>query len=356
MSQIIYKEITNVRWNSGKELLSSTSVGGNLVFDFMAVLANYYTKVQLNTAGLSQVDFANITNAYHNDLLGLQGGQDNSANASSSDTGQYYHLSEYDYDLITTIPNPSYYFGTNAGGVKGWYAMQSGGDSLWLADSIGDLYTVTAGAGVYIDDIKIKDGKIKNELGILSLESGDGDLYLIPGNNDSQYIGTVYIGNSDSTNTPVQIMPEGNLQNIDLALFSKGNGIVYLGTSFGSQIMIEYFDIVLASNSIILGKSGNFSDILIHPYNGSALNGINVVIEGGESNGPYLGGNLSLKGGHGEIGGGNVYIYGGDFDSAGVEGNIYLGDGNEGKLPAKTSETNIVYYDPTTGKLSYGAK
>lgn len=71
----------------------------------------------------------------------------------------------------------------------------------------------------------------------------------------------------------------------------------------------------------------------------------------------HYGGNLILKGGDqtgtGGGHGGNVYVYGGSSVSS-SRGNIYLGSGSSGYLPAKGSETNVVYYDTATGKLSYG--
>lgn len=71
----------------------------------------------------------------------------------------------------------------------------------------------------------------------------------------------------------------------------------------------------------------------------------------------HYGGNLILKGGDqtgsGGGHGGDVYIYGGSSISS-ARGNIYFGDSSYGYLPAKGSETNVVYYDTATGKLSYG--
>jgi hypothetical protein len=50
---------------------------------------------------------------------------------------------------------------------------------------------------------------------------------------------------------------------------------------------------------------------------------------------------------------GDIFIYPGD-STAGTRGDVYLGDGTAGGLKAKVSETNVVYYDTATGKLSYG--
>lgn len=71
----------------------------------------------------------------------------------------------------------------------------------------------------------------------------------------------------------------------------------------------------------------------------------------------HYGGNLTLKGGDqsgtGGGHGGDVFIYGGSSVSS-TRGNVYIGSGSAGYLPARAAETNVVYYDTATGKLSYG--
>ena len=69
---------------------------------------------------------------------------------------------------------------------------------------------------------------------------------------------------------------------------------------------------------------------------------------------PTFTGSVTLPGTN--LSGARVVLYPG-VNNVGLRGNIYLGNRDSfGSLPAKTSETNIVYYNPTTGKLSYGAK
>jgi hypothetical protein len=101
---------------------------------------------------------------------------------------------------------------------------------------------------------------------------------------------------------------------------------------------------VTASHSIATGSTG-FS----LTWSGGGSSSVTAT---------HYGGDLILKGGDqtgtGGGHGGNVYLYGGSSVSS-SRGNIYLGSGSSGYLPAKGSETNVVYYDTATGKLSYGA-
>ena len=111
-------------------------------------LSNYYTKENLFTADQSEIHFANIIEAYHNELLGLQGGDDDSSGDSSGFIGDYYHLDEATYydivgisfqmsiekdsnNVVTLVndevdPGVSKYYGTDGAGDKGWYDLPSG--------------------------------------------------------------------------------------------------------------------------------------------------------------------------------------------------------------------------------------
>jgi hypothetical protein len=82
--------------------------------------------------------------------------------------------------------------------------------------------------------------------------------------------------------------------------------------------------------------------------------GISVI---GNPNPNEKGKDLFIQAGLGndEVGGSLYLIPGYNAGSEGGNyGDIYFGDGYDGYLPAKSSETNVVYYDPATGKLSYG--
>lgn len=111
-------------------------------------LSQYYTKIDLQTAGLAQVHFDNITEAYHNNLLGLQGGKvitDSSGTPSSEGDDEFYHLDEETYTRVVTwefldslieesdgtihlvndedTPGNSKYYGTDTEGTKGWFSF-----------------------------------------------------------------------------------------------------------------------------------------------------------------------------------------------------------------------------------------
>jgi hypothetical protein len=77
-------------------------------------------------------------------------------------------------------------------------------------------------------------------------------------------------------------------------------------------------------------------------YSGSAP-GYDLAIQGGNA---YNIGNNN---------GGEVKIFGGSPNGSGLAGNIYLGTGSSGALTVKSSETNVVYYNTLSGKLSYGS-
>lgn len=150
MSKTIYKEVTNVRWNAGVTLLHPTSGNtGGSVIDFLALLNNYYTKTQLITEGQSIVNFANVSEAYHNRLLGLEGGLSQSYE-SSGGAGEYYHLDYAYYQLLTDDVAGDKYLGTDSAGVKGWYDMPIGGDSFWYRESNDSINLISDQTGLYI--------------------------------------------------------------------------------------------------------------------------------------------------------------------------------------------------------------
>jgi type 1 fimbria pilin len=252
MSLIIYK-ISSYLTGRGSGTFSG---GGSTTADFSLLLSNYYTKTELQTSGSASVHFDNITNAYHNNLLGLEGGSvaDNSSGESSGMAGEYYHLSKAQYDALGTVSD------------------------LWLEDSIGDLYTVTSGAGVYIDDIFIKNSSIESE----------GNIYLVPtdDNGDSK----IYLGNASSPSTNQYIYASGSAADVWLRILAKGDGTIIIGNS-GSNTSFQIYS--------------TFADLAAPLFNINAAE-------------------------------------------------ITISDGNTGLLPAKTTETDVVYYDPATGKLSYG--
>lgn len=73
----------------------------------------------------------------------------------------------------------------------------------------------------------------------------------------------------------------------------------------------------------------------------------NITIETG-SNSAAGAGDITIKAGAGVSAGGNVY-----FQRDTTYGDFFFGTGGAGQLPARSAETNVIYYDTGTGKLSY---
>jgi hypothetical protein len=179
MALTVYRTSQYINWKANSGTFTG---GGKTTADFSILLSNYYTKIDLQTSGSASVHFDNITDAYHNNLLGLEGGDvaDNSSGESSGLAGEYYHLSYYNYDrlmflnfaqsltedtdnIVTlvndeTSPGILKVYGTNIDGDKGWYDIleaSSGNivvDQYWEEDSVGDLSPVTPGVDVYAHD------------------------------------------------------------------------------------------------------------------------------------------------------------------------------------------------------------
>ena len=313
MAITIYKYAYHVDWDNKGVAVSRTSSGASTL---PADLSNYYTKVQLGTPGLAIVDFANVANAYHNNMLGLQGGLEysDSAPPDSDDSSgvpdvihEFYHLSAYDYNRVITqtfidsiveesdftihlegdVFNPGIdmYYGTDLTGVKGWYPLPEGftdssgapgGDGLWELDSYPNLKPIDSYPLLIQDTLQIDGHAIYQRLN----NSGFGySLELSAG--------------TSSTNDGGSIWIQGGYSEVAIG------GSVY----------------------IIGGSSGNTSSGF----------------------------------------GGNIYILPGFVQDSSVFsdfGNIYLGgngiEGMLGVLPlAESADNYVVHYNPTTGKLSY---
>ena len=304
MALTIYKISSYLNWRAG----SATFPGGTGEIGGNSDLSNYYTIQQLQTAGSSFINFENITGAYHNHLLGLEGGLAFDEGESSGMAGQYFHLDEYTYNRVNLLnfgysltedfehivslvgdqlsPGNNMYYGTDLTGVKGWYPLPEGftdssgapvGDSLWQVDSNYEvLEPVDPNYYLFIQNILYI--------------SGDG-ISPISSNTQQGYSLGVAAGNSSVDNGGVLYLLGG-----------------YSSIGKGGDVWIESGSADDSSNS--LG-----GDIIINP--GRVWNGAEYV---------------------------NI-------------GNIYLGDNGYsygGVLKEKTTETNVVFYNPTTGLITYG--
>lgn len=396
MAITIYKYAYHVDWEAEGVGITRMTGSGTTVD-----LTNYYTIPELQTPGASIVHFDNITEAYHNNLLNIQGGLDTSSGDSSGLDAEYYHLDEETYLRVITwefidslieesdgtihlvndedVPGPGKYYGTDAGGIKGWFDLPAGGsgsggvgDSLWQEDSIGDLTPITVGAGIYVDGIYIKDSTIYTNDGSLShltihagdasggagtdagnliLRAGDalgdigsiaGKIYLVPGDPYAGY-GTVYIGDANYGKARVTLQVTGSSANVGLQIFAKGSENIYIGENTSQ-------DVTIASTTTFNKYTTHYEDLYfgasrnatIRGATGLSADGWDLTVKGG---GGYYSGNYN---------GGDLFLYGGDPSGTGVRGNVYFGDGSNGYLPeADSDEVYVVTYDPDTGKLGY---
>lgn len=184
MSLIVYKTSQYKNW---KAVSGTFTGGGSSTTDFSLLLSNYYTKIELQTSGSASVHFDNITDAYHNHLLGLEGGSIGDSTESSGTAGEYYHLDYYNYDrlmflnfseslvedvnnvvtLVNDASSPGIYkyYGTDGTGVKGWYGLPD-------SDSSGGVYYSFSGS------------LIEDSIGVITLVNDEAS----PGN--SMYYGT----------------------------------------------------------------------------------------------------------------------------------------------------------------------
>jgi hypothetical protein len=185
----------------------------------------------------------------------------------------------------------------------------------------------------------------------------DGDRYIandIAARNQLVTDGRVHLG------LQVYVVDEGKLyicKNLSPITWEQTGDIFKVDTPVNNQIGIWTgdgsikgtsgltFDGSLLSMSSDIQFIGNRdSKIESQTGIGTHVSGYNITIQGGTA---YTGNNN----------GGNVYIYGGESSGSGNHGDIYFGTGLGGAKPltGRTSETNIIYYDTNTGKISYGA-
>lgn len=176
-----------------------------------------------------------------------------------------------------------------------------------------------------------------------------GALYLAAGDNqDGVNAANIYIGTPSDVSAWRYIRGEGAGVSVSISITAKGQGNVQIGSySPGGNVSVKGFQFVTSGSVTSFYRSNNTLTQL--------------VLNGGDSSiiGLYPSASIVLKGGDGRDGvgildGSNVYIYGGRGYGAGISGEIYFGNGSAGYLNARTTETNVVFYDPATGKLSYG--
>ena len=253
MAITIYKYAYHVDWDTeGVGFVRRTSGGSGVNID----LSNYYTKTDLQISGLSQVHFDNITEAYHNNMLDIQGGLDTSSGDSSGIDAEYYHLdaSTY-YDIIgidfqmsvekdsvnivslvndEDSPGNSKYYGTDSGGTKGFFDLPTDSGCLWEELSDGTLTPANSNiVDLYVlGDIQTDDNNTNTKLGVGALASvTDGCTNIAIGKDAlascTSSAGNIAIGEG-ALYTQTEETSEGTLANIGIgyhALYSNTSGL-----------------------------------------------------------------------------------------------------------------------------------
>ena len=241
-------------------------------------------------------------------------------------------------------------FDTSSTDPSGTTRMNYGG-YLYATRYYGDLYkpdgslrhlTVQAGnasggAGTDAGNLVLQAGNAINA----DAASVEGSIFLAPGNPYQNQAANVYLGGANYTPTIIQLAAYGTATNISIYITPKGSGNITIGTSSTSSVVLYGTTAYITSPSIILNYDTSPTIQALAGYSGS-VTGRSITIRGGNAYNT------------GDNNGGSLYFYGGAGNGAGIRGNIYLGNGSTGYLPAKSAETNVVYYDTATGKLSYG--
>lgn len=227
-------------------------------------------------------------------------------------------------------PGFTYSYITGYLDAKGIY--RGSGNNQHLTIRAGDAYGV---AGYDGGDLILKAGNA-----ILGDNTSTGGrLYLVPGNGYTNGTSsTIYLGDDAYNGNYINFSARGTQSNIGITFVSKGSGSINIQGS--GQTSIQGSTLFLGSHSIYCGSSST----VYFQSNQSTTEGKALHIHGGDS-----------VGGTGNYNGGSLHLYGGQGQGTGTRGSVYFGTGGVGYLSARTSETNIIYYDPSTGKVSYGS-
>ncbi len=221
------------------------------------------------------------------------------------------------------------------------YLLGNGGNA-YIQGGDASASTGSNAGHIYIKAGNANSGDATSSNGILYLSSGHGWT--------TSVTNIIYLGTPTHTATAVRLSAEGSLTNIPLYVNGKGSGAVFINGNSTGNIYLENF--TYAKGNLEVGDTGLPGDI-------RAPISYSLTVRAGGANGGTNndGEDLLLYGGYGDGtgNGGNVLIYGGAPGTTGARGNVCIGDGSTNAyLPAKSSETNVVYYNTTTGQLSYG--
>lgn len=252
---------------------------------------------------------------------------------------------------------------------------KNGGDNVEIDGGVLTVNTIGeygAGVGVTVDTMLLKDYVISTPDGVASngqpitLKAGDpdgvgndggsvtikagnalaadslstpGGVYLMPGSPyQTSVTSQVFLGDNTYNADVIGIQSNGSQTNVDLALSTKGAGKISL---LSAEIDLWNLSVYDQSSVMHITAASSYT-IDIHAAAGlTDADGKDITVRAGDGNGTGDGGDLFLQLGLGGV--------------SGDPGNIYFGTGAAGVLPARIAETTAVFYDTTTGKLSYGA-
>jgi hypothetical protein len=248
-------------------------------------------------------------------------------------------------------------------------------------------YTMTMGTSGNNSIVKSADGSTADGTD-LTIKSGDGDasqaggdLILLPGDAgssgaanrlrlfggyaDAGTTGLIDLGDTLTNTADHQFYARSSSANSNITFNPQGAGTFNVGGYTSTGYASIYGLLIDPTGSYYLNitrSNANIDYIVLNGGNASTIAAGYLELKGG--NGSSLSVNaarVELHGGDaysvsGDGDGGDVFIYGGAEQGTGAAGQIYFGESSKTApaLEAKGSETNVVYYNTTSGLLTYG--
>ena len=302
----------------------------------------------------------------HGDLAGL----------TDDDHPQYYDETRGDLRYEQLLGNPlvdGYVLSSTTTGVRSWVEMTSGSSvsfgtegQIPYTNSTDDdfdyssKFTWNNTTGILIVDNIIQSSNspsIGTGAQNLIIKAGDGilgeptspggSLYISPGNpHDNNSLsgrtGAVFIGDPTYGKAEINLVANGSNTFVSLNIRPKGDGYLALCNTSTQQLYVfapSYFSGDITFNASTLDRKIEGPSYFNQKPPA-------FIIKGGFA--------YEVPSGTTPYDGGDVHIYGGNPNGAGLRGDIYFGDSTTGYLKEKTTEDQVVYYDETTGLLSYG--
>lgn len=250
------------------------------------------------------------------------------------------------FALVNSAGNGTNSFSTNTSGDGFFLQWQAGHSSSTTATHHGGALYLRGGNQSGVGG---GNGGAVHLIGGTSNSESGGEIYLSPGVTDAGAGGDVNIGDTSQSVSEYRLNVVSASTDTGLYINTKGNQGIYLNSSnHAGDIRVGGFQVSGSASAWLMTRSNANIDTL--------------TIDAGQSgtSAGWEAASLILKGGDGAAAvgfedGGDVFIYPGQLSSGGADGQLFFGDGTSiGGLAGRTSETNVVYYDTTTGLLTYG--